>query len=111
MADEMMSAPGYPSCPETEDGDLVKTWEKAVGGDSSAQYMLGWAYENGLGVRKSRDRCVAWYRISKNNGNKKALLALGNIEWGSKLGFFEQVVEVLEKSAKKGNATSMYWLG
>ena len=100
----------YPGRPETEDISLMETWDRAVQGDANAQYMLGWAYENGLGVRKSHDRCLEWYTMSKNNGNKKALLALGDIMWGAGVCWFEEAVELLERHAKDGDATAMYWL-
>ena len=100
----------YPERPDTDDADLIEAWDKAVQGDPDAQYILGWAYENGLGVRKSHDRCLEWYTLSKDGGNKKALLALGNIMWGLRIGWFEQAAESLEKYANEGDATAMYWL-
>lgn len=111
MTDHTMQDAEYPSRPETEDKSLVDTWQKAVRGDAKAQFMLGWAYEHGLGVTKSHDKCVRWYEISRDNGNRRALLALGNITWGARLGWFEQAMEVLTKHADEGDATAMYWLG
>ena len=102
---------GCPGRPETKDPSLMETWNRAAKGDADAQFMMGWSYENGLGVEKSRTRCIAWYTLSRDGGNRKALLALGNIYWGARLGWFEQITEVLTRSCKEGDPRAMMYLG
>ena len=111
MTDYMKKGAEFPPRPETDNGSLIDTWQKALNGDASAQFMMGWAYEHGLSVTKSHERCVRWYQISRDNGNRKALLALSDIDWGIGTCWFEQVMELLTKRAKKGDPTAMYWLG
>ena len=101
----------FPPLPVTNDISLIDAWHRAIRGDVNAQFQLGWAYENGLGVDKSRTVCIKWYTMSSDGGNKKALLALGNIQWGSKLGWFEQVTEVLTKRCKEKDPRAMMYLG
>ena len=49
--------------------DLIK---QAKLGDSSAQYKLGRAFENGDGVEKDIDIAISWYKKSAANGNQSA---------------------------------------
>lgn len=60
-----------------------QTWEDASGekspdrGDTSAQFYLGWAYDNGKGVPKDYAQAVAWYRKAAEQGYADAQNALG----------------------------------
>ena len=52
----------------------------AVQGDSSAQYNLGWCFQNGTGVEKNFAEAVHWYQLSADQGNslaKERLRCLG----------------------------------
>lgn len=58
-------------------------WEDSSGekspdqGDASAQFYLGWAYDNGEGVPKDDVQAVAWYRKAAEQGYADAQNALG----------------------------------
>lgn len=60
-----------------------QTWEDSSGekspgrGDASAQFYLGWAYDNGEGVPKDDVQAVAWYRKAAAQGYADAQNALG----------------------------------
>ena len=41
-------------------------------GDSSAEYHLGWAYEQGDGVAQDLAQAVEWYRRSASQGHRFA---------------------------------------
>ena len=89
----------------------AETWDKAIGGDARAQYQLGWAYEHGLGVEKSRTKSIRWYEASRDNGNEDALLALGNITWGAGIAWFDECAELLTKECEKGAPGGTFFLG
>ena len=40
--------------------------------DHEAQYQLGRCYEKGIGGVVNRKKSLAWYKLSSENGNKKA---------------------------------------
>lgn len=50
---------------------------KAQQGDMAAQFNVGYAYANGIGVRKNYNEAVEWYKKSANQGNASALNNLG----------------------------------
>ena len=58
-------------------------WEDSSGekspdrGDASAQFYLGWAYDNGKGVPKDDAQAVTWYRKAAEQGYADAQNALG----------------------------------
>ncbi len=52
----------------------------AVKGDKDAQYKLGDKYYYGSGVEEDEAEAVKWYRKAAKQGNKKALVALKNIQ-------------------------------
>ena len=45
-----------------------------------AQDMLGYCYENGIGVEQDSQQAVYWYRKAADNGNKYAKDALNRLE-------------------------------
>ena len=97
--------------PRPDSGMAAEDWDRAMDGDARAQFNLGWAYEHGLGVERSRDKCMRWYEESCGNGDRNALLALGNIAWGTRATWFEQSVELLEKGCRDGLGGAMGYLG
>lgn len=103
----------FPPCPDEANMDtsLIETWKDAVQGSPKAQYQMGWAYENGLGIRKSRTKAFGWYEKARDNGDKNALLALGNLRWGDAIAWFEQSIELLTKYCNKGDPMAMMFLG
>ena len=48
----------------------AESYEKAANaGDPSAQNLVGYLYQTGLGVPQSLERAVHWYRLSAANGS------------------------------------------
>ena len=50
---------------------------KAEQGDSSAQYNLGWMYDEGQGVVQDYKESVKWYRLAAEQGFAQAQYNLG----------------------------------
>lgn len=48
-------------------------------GHSGAQYMLGYMYSNGEGVKQDYIKAIEWYKKAANQGNKYAQFNLGKI--------------------------------
>jgi TPR repeat protein len=48
-------------------------------GQCDAQYDLGWAYENGLGVPKDRQQAIEWYSKAAGSGHSNALRSLDRL--------------------------------
>jgi TPR repeat protein len=65
--------------------------------DATAQYILGYFYENGLGVEVDYEKAVYWYEKSADQNHPQAQLALGRMYHEAK-----GVPEDFSKSA--------YWL-
>src|SRR5262249_59562249 len=51
--------------------------QEADNGDKTAQYYLGRAYTDGLGVPKNREHAQAWYRKAADQGLALAQFRLG----------------------------------
>ena len=56
---------------------IVDLRAKAEQGDASAQFNLGLAYEDGLGVAKDQVEAAKWYRKAAEQGHAKAQFNLG----------------------------------
>ena len=57
----------------------LKEWKPlAEGGDSAAQYNLGFMYNNGQGVPQDYKEAVKWYRLAAEQGNA---MAQNNLAW------------------------------
>lgn len=48
-------------------------------GRGDAQYALGYLYFNGMGVPKNNSIAAKWFKVSADNGNENAKLALSHI--------------------------------
>ena len=49
----------------------------AEAGNTDGQFLVGWMYEGGLGVRQAFDSAAIWYRKSAAQGNTPGQEALG----------------------------------
>jgi len=59
----------------------VYSYRKAADqGDADAQFMLGWCYENGLGVERDYDQAQAWYQKAADQGHQFAMVGLKRLE-------------------------------
>ena len=79
---------------------------EAVKGDAYAQVFLGVMYNSGLGVPKSFETAVAWYRKAADQGNAFGQVNLGRM-YESGRGVpksFETAVAWYRKAAAQGNA-------
>lgn len=65
------------------DGDsqqAVDWYRKAAeNGNERAQYLLGYCYENGIGVSKDADMAKQWYKEASKRQNAEAIKALKNM--------------------------------
>ena len=81
--------------------------------DATVQYLLGVCYENGLGVDKSSEKAVEYYRKSAEQKNSRAQYNLGVYYYnGWCVGqSYTEAVKWWYKSAEQGNARAQYNLG
>lgn len=53
-------------------------WQSAaIDNNDSAQYVLGYNYENGIGVERDECEAVKWYKKAAENGNGAGAYSLG----------------------------------
>ncbi len=95
--------------------------EKAVKGDASAQFLLAWMYDNGLGVPQDDAEAFRWYRmaaeqryrLAAEQGNAWAQIRLGTMYYNGK-GVPWDYVEALKwfrLAAEQGNTSAQNNLG
>jgi len=64
---------GYKAYQAKDYATALKEWKPlAEQGDSSAQFGLGWMYENGKGVLKDDKQAADWYRKAAEQGYSDA---------------------------------------
>jgi TPR repeat protein len=93
--------------------EISKLRASAEGGDASAQFNLGKAYEDGNGVPHNDESAVNWYRKAADQGNADAENRLGvmyRIGQGVSRDK-EEAVRWYHKAAKQGNPQAMFNLG
>lgn len=87
--------------------------KKAIEGDASAQWRLGFMYANEIGVVKDEVEAVKWYRKGADQGDAMAQLFLGRMyENGN--GVVKDEVEAVKwyrKAADQGDARAQVFLG
>ncbi len=96
--------------PEQEFAELQK---KATAGDATAQYGLGWMYDQGEGVPKDVAKAVEWYQKAAAQGNAKAQFTLGmRYHFGEGMPQdAAKALEWLQKGATQGDADAQNHLG
>ena len=52
-------------------------FKAARAGNAKAQFVLGWLYENGIGVERNDKKAFKWFRKAAEQGNIKAQFRLG----------------------------------
>jgi TPR repeat protein len=93
--------------------ELTNLRASADGGDASAQFSLGKAYEDGNGVLQNDESAVEWYRKAADQGNADAENRLG-VMYRLGRGMSpdkEEAVRWYRKAAKQGNSQAMFNLG
>lgn len=82
-------------------------------GQATAQYILGWIYQNGQGVPQDLAESAKWYERAAEKGNPDAQSALGSY-YMSGSGVpqdSEKAVYWFRKAADQGKAGAQYLLG
>ena len=82
-------------------------------GHPSAQYNLGWMYDQGQGVRKDSNAAVKWYRKAADQGGEDAMYNLGWMYDKGK-GVRQDTLEAIKwyrRAAQLGNASAQATLG
>lgn len=84
-------------------------------GNVAAQKRLGFFYEIGVGVRQDWLEAAKWYSKAVEAGDESAGASLGHIgrNWRifTRTNMNPIIYELVEKAAKRGNATAQYSLG
>lgn len=86
----------------------------AEGGDAEAQYLLGLAYNSGVGVTKDPERTAYWLRRSATRGFSRAQFAYGQRlywGWGEIKPNKQEGFEWWLVAAENGNASAMLEIG
>jgi len=61
-------------------GETVRRYREAADrGNASAQYDMGWLYENGQGVPQDYREAMRWYRKAANQGKAAAQNSIGSL--------------------------------
>ena len=78
-----------------------------------AQYILGFLYENGLGVNKDTNEAIKWYEKAAENGLSDAMFNLGFIYHdGEGVDVnYPLAMEWWKKAAERGESAAMYNVG
>ena len=87
--------------------------KRAKAGNADAQNKMGWRYDRGVGVGKSRSRAVYWYKLSAKQGFAKAQYNLG-LAYYYKRGVkrdYRKSIEWFSKAAGRVNGRAEYFLG
>jgi len=82
-------------------------------GQATAQYILGWIFQNGEGVRQDYAESARWYAKAAEKGNPDAQYAIGSyFLYGTGVGRdTAQAAAWFRKSAEQGKAGGQYLLG
>lgn len=94
--------------------EAVKWYRKAaVHGDATAQYNLGFFYDQGKGVSQDYAEAVEWYRKAAEQGYAAAQNNLGVCYYAGK-GVpqdYDEAVKWYRKAAEQGHAVAQFSLG
>ena len=93
--------------------ELLKKVENRPGGGENAQHILGYMYQNGLGIKKDKKESLNWYKKSAEQGNAAAQASLGNSYFNGNgvTKDYKQSVIWYTKAAEQGNAAAQASLG
>jgi len=105
---------GYAAYQKGDYATALQEWQPlAEQGNASAQYNLGWMYDNGKGVQENGVEAAKWYRKSAEQGNASAQYNLG-LMYENGQGVQEDDAEAVRwyrKAAEQGHAAAQYNLG
>lgn len=82
-------------------------------GQATAQYILGWIYQNGDGVKQDLAEAAKWYQKAAEKGNADAQYALGSLyaAGGGVKRDDAEAVKWFRKAAEQNKAGAQYILG
>ncbi len=80
--------------------EAIKLWKSLGGNDPRSLYMVGYMYQNGLGVDPSEKESIKWYKEALRKGDPKSGIKLYEIL--VKKGETENAIHYLRKAAEKG---------
>lgn len=86
---------------------FVSAAEKGL---AAAQSRLGYMYAEGLGVTQDPEKSEHWYRMAANQGDKDAMVSLGNIYYGIR-NDFNTAFHYYSDAAYAGDAEAQLSLG
>ncbi len=61
------------------DTKISRLWQQANIGVPKSQYMLGFIYENGMGIEKDKTIALRWYKSAADLGNTDAQIRFGSL--------------------------------
>jgi hypothetical protein len=94
--------------PWTEE-EIKQMTRDAEAGDPKAQDKLGWAYNNGKGVKVDMEKALFWCKKAAAQGYQEAIDSIPYLY--SNLKTNEKEVEMLTRDAEAGNPVAQYALG
>lgn len=103
--------------PSSRPSKPIKSFEDnklaADKGNASAQYDVGYCYENGIDVVKDLNKAVKYYKMSANRGNASAQNNLGccYLEGEGVARDLNKAIKYYKMSADRGNAQAQFNLG
>lgn len=98
------------ACQQADAAPSPELVRHAESGDAQAQFELGRAYEDGVGVAQDDERAAQWFRKSADQGNARGQNALG-VMYALGRGVQrdkEEAVRWYKKAAKQGLAEGIY---
>ncbi len=87
---------------------------RANAGDANSQYLVAFAYQNGVGIPKDLAEAAKWYRKAAEGGNPRSMANLGVMYENGHGGLPRddvQAVNWLRKASEAGDAYGMGMLG
>lgn len=93
--------------------EAAKWWRKsAVLGDAYSQHVLGFYYEDGIGVEEDYDMAISWYLKSAEQGYSHAQYLLGFIYINKDKGHYNptEAFNVFKKAAEQDSPVGQYML-
>jgi TPR repeat protein len=107
---EIGTAPSQATISVVNIADLEK---RAGGGDASAEFEVGKAFEEGKGVAQNPEQAAVWYRKAADHGNAQAQNSLGVLYWMGEgvVKDRKEAVKWYHLAAQRGDASAMFNLG
>ena len=93
--------------------EALETFEEFAYEDSNCSFLLGFMYQNALGVEQDYEKAFYWYDVSSKHGNIYSQANLGacyEMGWGTEENL-EKAFSLYLKSAEQGYANAMFLSG